>query len=326
MKKIINVGLVFLLVIGFVFAAVVNTNKVLAKDKELYIEVSMLGSIDYFYDHKLGMKKVGEDLGVETRYMGPADWDLNAMSTAMEQAIAMQPDGIVVVGFDSSLNPIVNKAVDMGIPVVTVDADLPDSKRLAFVGTGNKNAGYTGGQKLASLIGGKGKVAIMTKPGQSNLEERVRGYKEALSNYPDIEVVQVIDTKSDKVVAARAASLLLQKFPDLAGIACVEAAGGSGAATAVKEAGKAGEVEIVSMDRGSQILNEIKNGVISATLVQQTALMPYYAVEIMHNIANNHVPKISTNNEKAGIPGVPEVIDTGIIVVDKTNYEYFMRD
>lgn len=325
MRKLLIISLIFFMVMGFTFAFSFGLAEE-AEAKELYIEVSMLGSLDYFYDHKLGMKRVGEDLGVDTRYMGPSDWDISAMSNAMEQAIAMNPAGLVVVGFDSSIEPLINKAVRMGIPVVTVDADLPNSDRLAFVGTGNKNAGYTGGQKLASLVDEKGKVAIMTKPGQSNLEQRVNGYEEALAEYPDIEIVQVVDTQSDKVVAAQAASSLFQKYPDLAGIACVEAAGGSGAATAVKEAGKVGEVEIVSMDRGQQILNEIKNGVISATLVQQTALMPYYAVEIMHNVANGNIPEISTDNEKAGIPGVPEVIDTGIIVVDESNYEYFMRD
>src|SRR5690606_22716251 len=114
-----------------------NTNK----QDQLYIQVSALGNLDYFYDHKLGMQRVGEELGVRTEYVGPAEYDMNAMIAAFEQAIAKKPNGIVVVGFEPSLNPIVEKAVDAGIPVVTVDADLPDSKRIAFVGTGNVNAG-----------------------------------------------------------------------------------------------------------------------------------------------------------------------------------------
>ena len=165
-----------------------------------------------------------------------------------------------------------------------MDADLPGSKRLAFVGTGNFNAGVVGGTKLATLIGGKGKVAIMTKPGQSNLEERIAGYKSALAKFKDIEIVQLADTQSDPTVAAQAAAALLQKYPDLAGIACVEAAGGSGAATAVREAKKAGKVKIVSMDRGNEMLDAIKEGVISASVAQQTALMPYYAVQILYNL------------------------------------------
>lgn len=295
-----------------------------AKKDQLYIEVSALGNLDYFYDHKMGMQMVGKELGVRTEYVGPAEYDINAMVAAFEQAIAKKPQGIVVVGFEPSLNSIVDKAVGMGIPIVTVDADLPGSKRLAFVGTGNFNAGVVGGTKLAALIGGKGKVAIMTRPGQSNLEERIAGYKSALAKYKDIEIVQVADTQSDPVVAAQAAAALLQKFPDLAGFGCVEAAGGSGAATAVREAKKAGKVKIVSMDRGNEILDAIKEGVISASVAQQTALMPYYATQILYNLYNSQVA-ITSNNKAAGVLGIPVTIDTGAITIDSSNYTYFKR-
>ncbi len=296
-----------------------------SKKDQLYIEVSALGNLDYFYDHKMGMKKVGEELGVTTEYVGPAEYDMNAMIAAFEQAIAKKPNGIVVVGFEASLNPIVKKALDAGIPVVTVDADLPDSGRLAFVGTGNINAGKMGGDKLAELIGQKGKVAIMTKPGQSNLEERVAGYQEALKKYPDIEIVQIVDTQSDPVVAAQAAAALLQKYPDLAGIACVEAAGGSGAATAVKEAKLQGKVQIIAMDRGNDVVSAIEEGTISASVAQQTALMPYYATQILYNLANSKVD-ITSDNKAADVLGIPTTVDTGVVIVDKDNAKYFMRD
>jgi ribose transport system substrate-binding protein len=292
---------------------------------QLYIEVSALGNLDYFYDHKLGMEMVGKELGVRTEYVGPAEYDMNAMVAAFEQAIAKKPNGIVVVGFEPSLDAIVDKAIEAGIPVVTVDADLPTSKRLAFVGTGNFNAGVTGGNKLADLIGGKGKVAIMTRPGQSNLEERVAGYESALAAFPDIEIVQIADTQSDPIVAAQAASTLLQKYPDLAGFACVEAAGGAGAATAVREADMVGKVKIIAMDRGNEVLEAIEEGVISASIAQQTALMPYYAVQILYNLNNSNVD-ITSDNAAANVLGIPQTVDTGAIIVDESNYMYFMRD
>jgi ribose transport system substrate-binding protein len=291
---------------------------------QLYIEVSALGGLDYFYDHKMGMEMVGKVLGVRTEYVGPSDGNMEAMANAFELAIAKNPKGIVVVGFESSLNALVDKAAAKGIPVVTVDADLPGSKRIAFVGTGNYRAGFEGGKKMAALLGGKGKVALMTKPGQSNLEERIRGYQEALKQSPGIELVQVVDTQSDPVTAAQAAGSLLQKYPDLAGIGCVEAAGGEGAATAVKEARREGKVRIVAMDRGNAVLEHIRDGVISASVAQQTALMPFYAVQILYNL-NNHPVPVTSDNAKAGITGVPEVIDTGVVIIDKDNCQYFVR-
>ncbi|HEY3322688.1 MAG TPA: substrate-binding domain-containing protein [Planctomycetota bacterium] len=291
---------------------------------QLYIEVSMLSGLDYFSDHRMGMQKAGEALGVKTEYLGPPEYDIAAMVSALEQAIAKKPNGLVVVGFEPSLNAIVDKAVAAGIPVVTVDADLPGSKRIAFVGTGNVQAGYQGGKKLASLIGGKGQVVLMTKPGQSNLEERIKGYQAALKENAEISVVQIADTQSDTNVAAQAAAALLQKYPDLAGIGCVEAAGGNGAATAVKEANRKGKVKIVSMDRGNEVLQAIKDGSISATVAQQTALMPFYATQILYNLNNSPLP-ISNDNAKAGVSGVPATVDTGVILIDASNCEQFMR-
>ncbi|MEI7835048.1 MAG: substrate-binding domain-containing protein, partial [Planctomycetota bacterium] len=290
---------------------------------QLYIEVSALGGLDYFYDHKLGMKLAGEALGVQTDYVGPAEYDMAAMVTALEQAIARKPAGLVVVGFEPSLNPIVDKAVAAGIPVVTVDGDLPGSKRIAFVGTGNVRAGYEIGKKLAQVVG-KGKVALLYKPGQPNLEERRQGFKQAIAENGQIEIVDEGNTQSNPEVAAQVAAAMLQKHPDLAGFGCVEAEGGAGSATAVKEAGKVGRVKIVAMDRGSEVLKNIQDGVIQASVAQQTALMPFYAVQILYNLRNNPVA-ISNDNAKAGVTGVPTSVDTGVILIDKSNCSYFVR-
>ncbi len=291
---------------------------------DLYIEVSALGNLEYFYDHKLGLRQAGELFRVQTDYAGPADFDMGAMVAALDLAIARQPGGLVVVGFEDSLTPVINKAVAQGIPVVTVDADLPRSKRVAFVGTGNFNAGYQGGLTLAALIGQRGKVALLTRLGQSNLEQRIDGYKAALSKYPAITVVQVANTESDPVKATQVAALLLERYPDLAGLACVEAAGGAGAATAVKEAGRVGRVKIVAMDRDNAVLKQIGAGVIQATVAQQTALMPVYAVAILYQL--NHLPApITSDNAAAGVPGVPTSIDTGVTIVDRANYRFFLR-
>ncbi|MCE5251112.1 substrate-binding domain-containing protein [bacterium] len=299
-------------------------NKSAGKRQDLYIEVSALSAVSYFYDHKMGLQRAGEDFGVETEYKGPPDWNMQAMIQAIELAVARKPAGIMVVGFEESLNDAVNKAVDAGIPVVTLDSDLPNSKRIAFVGTGNYDAGYRGGLKLGQLVGGKGKVAILTKVGQDNLEKRVQGYKDALATFPGVEIVRVADTKSDVVLSAQAASAVLTSVPDIAGFGCVEAAGPAGAATAIKEAGLVGKVKVVAMDRDNDVLTYIRDGVIDATIVQQTALMPYYGLMILYQLNHHDIP-VSSDNTAAEVSGVPRYIDTGTILVDRSNCEYFMR-
>lgn len=292
---------------------------------ELYIEVSANSAESYFADHKLGMEMAGKELGVQTQYVGPSDYDLNAMIEAFEAAIAQKPDGIVVVGFDNSLGPIIDKAWESGIPVVTVDADVPNSDRLAFIGTGNISAGEIGGNYVVEQLGEKGKVAFMLRPGQSNLEDRITGYKNVFAEYPDIEIVQTVDTQDNVTVAAEAASTLLQQYPDLDAIICADSTGGTGAATAIKEAGKEGEILVVAFDRNSDTVENIQNGVISASIVQQTALMPYYGVQVLMNYNHSKV-EITTNNEEAGLTGIPVNIDTGCVMMTQDNVEYFVRE
>ncbi len=290
---------------------------------ETYVEVLALTNLPYFIDHRLGLEFAGKELGVKTKFVGPVDYDMTAMVNTLEQTIAEKPAGILVVGFDPALKPSIDKAADAGIPIVTLDAEVYGSKRLTFLGTGNVNAGHVGAQLLAKEIGGKGKVAILTKVGQSNLEERIQGYKDEFAkNFPGIEVVQIIDEQSDSAKAADGLKAVLQRVPDLAGVGCVEAAGGVGAATAAKELNIVGKLKIISMDRDDGTLKFIEDGVIQGSVAQKTALMSYLGTKFMYLMNHGAVPVVS-DNKAAGIVPMPESVDTGTIVINKDNAKMF---
>lgn len=292
---------------------------------ELYIGVYCLGNLEYFYDHKIGLKAAGEMMGVKTKYVGPPDYDINAMVAAFEQAIAEKPAGIITFGAENSLLPVINKAAESGIPVVTVDGDIPDSKRVAFVGTGNYNAGFLGGTKLGEALSGKGKVAILTEPSVDLHRNRHQGYEDALKKFPGIEVVQIGDTKADPVHTLQIVKAILQKNPDLNGIGCTDAVGGAASATAVEEAGLVGKVKILSMDRDRQVLEKIEKGIVTGTIVQKSALMPFFALQIIFNMRHAAV-EITTDNAAADIALAPNMIDTGVKYVDAGTAKYYLRD
>jgi len=283
-----------------------------------YVEVLALINLPYFVDHKAGLETAGRELGVKTRFIGPAEYDITAMINTMEQVIAQRVAGLLVVGFDDALTPAINKAVAAGIPTVTVDADVASSRRLSFLGTGNFGAGVQGARVLAAAIGATGKVIIVTKTGQSNLEERIAGYRAELAKFPNIKIIQVVNDDSDSTKAAAAVSAVLQTTPDLAGIACVEAAGGVGAATAIKEARKVGQVKIVSMDRDDGTLDFIKDGVIEASIAQKTALMTYLGTKLLFGLKNNPL-SIVKDNAAANVVPLPASVDTGTEVITKSN-------
>jgi ribose transport system substrate-binding protein len=303
-------------------ASAASSRAAVPPSKQVYVEVSALSSLAYFIDHRLGMTLIGKDLGVKTQYVGPSNLDLTAMLNIIDQKIAQKVSGMLVVGFSPVLKSGIDKAIAAGIPVVTLDADVPDSNRMVFLGTGNVNVGILGGSLMASAIGNKGKVAIVSLPGQSNLDERVSGYKQAFAKYPGIQVLQVVNDNSDSTKAAAAVGALLRAHPDLAGVACVEAAGGVGSATAVKEAGKVGKVQIISMDRDDQTLQFIQQGVITASTAQKTALMSYLGTLMLYYYVNHPVPIVSDNAAAAVIP-LPSTVDTGALVINKANAHFF---
>jgi ribose transport system substrate-binding protein len=78
------------------------------------------------------------------------------------------------------------------------------------------------------------------------------------------------------------------------------------------------------MDRGNDVLELIAKGVISASVAQQTALMPFYATQILFNLQHQKIP-ITSDNIKAGVSGAPAVVDTGVVIVDEKNYQHFLR-
>ena len=296
-----------------------------SEQKLKFVGIYPMASYDYFTDHKRGFVIAAEELGVTATYMGPADNDLQAMEECFQKAIADKVDGIILFGADDSLAYLIDQAAMAGVPTVTVDGDVKDSKRIAFVGTNNIQAGVIGGELIAKLLDYKGQVAVLTEPNVDLHADRTSGYTSVIDKYPGMQIVAIGDTKATPDDAHDAAVELIKDNPGLDAIVCTDYFGGIGASVAVEEQGKVGEIKIISMDRNKYVLDKIKEGVISATLVQQTALMPYYAMKILYDYVTKPI-EIVANNENSSVTGVPAYIDTGVIIADKDNYYEFYRN
>jgi ABC-type sugar transport system substrate-binding protein len=167
------------------------------------------------------------------------------------------------------------------------------------------------------------KVCISSRPGQFNLDERVRGYQETLKKeFPQVQVIQVIDDETKYSVGQQKASAVLAAHPDLAGFAGVNAASGPGIAAAVTAAGKAGQIVIVAMDADSAILDQIEKGVITASVAQRQYFMTYIGVKYLYGLVHGYFRKPG-DTSKPNLPEVPAVIDTGTIEVNAQNVAQF---
>ena len=121
----------------------------LRRDEE-YVWLSAHAHLPLFVarDHP-ALFQVGRELGVRVTIAGPDTVDIPGLVAAVEQTAARRPTGIMVVGWDpSALIPAIDRAVESGVPVVCVDADVPGSKRLAFIGTDWYDLGVRQGEAM----------------------------------------------------------------------------------------------------------------------------------------------------------------------------------
>lgn len=292
---------------------------------EKYVAISCMSSYEYFTDHRIGFTKACQELGVDFEYLAPMENDIEAMKDHFRAAIEEQVEGIVVFGASDELKEMIDLAWEAGIPCVTIDGDIENSRRIAFVGTDSENAGEFSAQIAIRELGPQGKIIILTELEMALHQERTQAALNYFDRYPNIEVLTLVETGASTDTAYRAALEALQEHPDTDLILCTDYFGGAAAAAAVEELGKEGRIKIISMDRSSYVLKKIEEGVITATVMQQTALMPYYAMRILYDYNN---PGVTVVADKAhtGVTGVPAEINTGVFVIDKNNYEYFTRN
>ena len=295
------------------------------QQEERYVLVAANTNLPYWQEAAAGLTDIGKQMGVKVDLVGPGGFAPNDELVAFEQAVSQHPSGILVsVADPKAFNDPIDHALLQGIPVICIDADAPDSKRVLFIGTDNFRAGQDSGKRMANLLGGQGRVVIIALPGQLNLEERVRGVNEALKKYPGVQVAQTIDDKSDERVAADAIAALLQKKEKLDGIIALEASGGEGAADALHRLDLTEKIKIVAFDKDPQTLDGIEKKWITATVVQKPYVMAFYGVRFLDDLHHNAVHDFKDWATAPTAP-LPTFVDTGTAVVDAANLAAFRK-
>jgi ribose transport system substrate-binding protein len=292
---------------------------------EHYFLVAANTNLPYWQEASAGLTDIGKQMGVKVELVGPGGFSPNDELSAFQQVVAQHPSGILVSVADPKLfNDPIDHAILQGIPVICIDADAPDSKRVLFIGTDNFRAGQDSAKRMAELLGGQGRVVIITLAGQHNSEERLRGLNEALKKYPGVQVVQAVDDKSDPRVADDAIGGLLQKKEKIDGIIGLEASGGEGAADALHRLDLTEKIKIVAFDKDPQTLDGIERKWITATVVQKPYVMAFYGVRFLDDLHHNAVHEFK-DWATAPTDPLPTFVDTGTAVVDATNLAAFQK-
>ena len=296
---------------------------------EKYILVATNIKVQYWQAALAGLNHAATEMGVKAEMVGPDGYDTQAEHEAFRRAVAEKPAGILVSVADAAImTPDIDSAMQQGIPVLTMDSDAPDSKRLFFVGTDNYNAGVLGGNLASKLLNNKGNVIVFRLPNQSNQKDRLSCYENAFSSHPEIKISQIIDLQDQPDLSGFAydtTKKMLDSKAKVDAFVCLESRSCGGVADAVSRAGLAGKVVVIAMDTDPETLDWMQKGVTSATIAQKPFTMAYFGEKLLGDI-HLHPPSPLVNNwgEVANAP-VPTFVDTGTFIVDKAKLPAFMQ-
>ncbi|MGH3089812.1 MAG: ABC transporter substrate-binding protein [Rubrobacteraceae bacterium] len=209
--------------------------------------------------------------------------DVNGQVNLLQNFITQGVDGLVYSPSDARvLADVSQQALDQGLTVVNVDTRTdPQPEEAPVFATDNVAAARQVPDLLAEELGPDGgKIAFLPfQPGSSTNDARTRGFKEALEDHPELELVAEQSSQNDFTTALRVTEDILTANPDLDAIFAANESSTVGAAEAVQQAGKAGDIVIVGWDVSPDLLQGIRDGVISAIVVQNPFKMGYDGVD-----------------------------------------------
>jgi ribose transport system substrate-binding protein len=264
--------------------------------------------IPVFNYARIGAERQAKEYGnVEILWNAPASADQLKQKEILESFITQRVDGIAISSLNGDfLTDTINKAVDAGIPVVTWDSDAPKSKRYAFYGVDDFASGKIMGEEAVRLLNGKGKVAIITSYGATNLQRRLDGINEVLAKAPGIQVVETYDIKEDIVRTAELISTGTNRYPDLSAWLSV---GGwpvfTRNATAAIDPSK---TKVISFDTIQPALDLLREGRVTVLLGQKYFGWGSETVKLLYDIKQGKMPS-------------SQIIDSGVDVVTKDNVD-----
>lgn len=293
---------------------------------EKYYLVATNVKLPYWQLAAAGLNRAAAQFQVKAELVGPDTYDPKAQHEQFLAVLAKKPTGIMVSVSDPAvLKADIDNAIAQGIPVITVDSDAADSKRLAFIGTDNYRAGTMGGKIVAEKLQGKGSVVVFTIAGQTNLNERLRGYKEIFDTHPGIKVIDVVNMQGDPRVAFDRAKEILEKKTKVDAFVCLEAIACPEVADVVDRQKVAGIV-VVAMDTDQRTLDAIKKGLITATIGQKPYSMAFLGLKLLDDIQHHPLSPLGKNWSQDSFAPIPTFVDTGATLIDKSNVDQFIEE
>ena len=219
-----------------------------------------------------GIKAEANKIGnITVNIQGPTQFDPTVQNPIIESVTAAKPDAILIAPDDvSASRPPIAAAMAAGIKVVLVDTTLSDpSGAVSQISSDNLAGGGYAFRAIQQLVPGGGEVLVVnTKPGISTTDQRTQGFADAVKADPKFKYVGVQYNQDSASIAAQVTLAALQKNPGIVGIFATNLFGAEGAATGVRQAGKAGKVKVIGFDAEPDEITALQQGTVQALIAQ----------------------------------------------------------
>ena len=302
---------------------------------DISLKIITNGSDPFWDTMGLGLDAGAKAEGVKGSWTPPAGTDNNAQKDTFENTITGNADGIAVSPIDpAAFSPVIDGAIDKGVPVITFDSDAPNSKRLAYVGTNNFEAGKQAGEAAVQLFPNGGKlVAFVGNMSADNARQRYEGFVAATKDHNITMLQDPYEDDKDMVGRAhRNVADAITKYGDqINGFVGIYAYNGPAIVDEVTKAGKLGKVKIICFDGVAKTLDNMAHNRVDIAVVQKPYEFGRVSAMLLTLINRKGLtaalaelkPQLEKEGMKVDVD--KHIIDTGVTVVTPKNAPEFLK-
>ena len=278
---------------------------------DIYIPLISKGFQHQFWQAvKLGADKAAEEFDVTVTFEGPDnESQVDKQIDMLAAALAKKPAAIGFAALDSQAAiPLLKQAQKDGIAVIAFDSGVDSDIPMSTATTDNVAAAALAADKMAELIGGEGKVAIIAhdQTSRTGIDRRDGFVNQMAKEHPGVEIVTVQYGGGDHLQSTEIAKSILTANPDLKGMFGTNEGSAIGVVNGVRESGTEGLI-IIGYDSGKAQKDAIRSGLMTGAITQNPVGIGYETV------------KAAVAAYKG--ESVPALIDTGFYYYDKSNID-----
>jgi LacI family transcriptional regulator len=261
----------------------------LVMNKERSLAAVLYSEPAYFWrEVQAGVQRAGNELRDYRIHVTSFSTDIarpEEQKRVLAELERQRVDGVALAPNDPGVvRQMIDRLVDKGIPVITVSSDVPESKRLCYVGCDYHQAGRIAGDLMGRLLRGAGRIALITFAGVvQSIKQRIAGFLEATSAFPALEIAGPFPLTRTGEETYGFVRELLRTDPGIDGIfvsyGVLEQAG-----AALRDAGTGRKVVLVGYDLSTEIAALIRQGAVDATICQEPFNQGYYPVKILSDL------------------------------------------